>query len=105
MVTHGTMKVHDWRWMITEQRAAVVTRLLISGLVGAALSSSPWLASKADVEGLGLSCVNLLMLPGLIVAMSVSRNVHDYSLPVVLSVSALFYAWITYLCLRAFHKR
>jgi hypothetical protein len=105
MVPRGTMKVYDWRWMITEQKAAVVTRLLISGLVGAALSSLPSLASKADIEGVGLSTVNLLMLPGFIVAISVSRNVHDYSLPVVLSVSTLFYAWITYLALRAFHKR
>jgi hypothetical protein len=77
-------------------------RLLVSGLVGCAVTSLPWLASKTNEEGLWL--VDILLMPGMIVGLVLSRRVHDISFSVVLFVSAVFYSWIAYLCLRAYHK-
>jgi hypothetical protein len=52
----------------------------------------------------GFWWVKLLWMPGAIVGLIVSRNVHDVSISVLLSANAIFYAWITYLCLSAFHN-
>jgi hypothetical protein len=45
-------------------------------------------------------------MPGMIVGLVISRNVHDYSLPLVLIVSGAFYTSLAYLILRrrASHK-
>ena len=40
----------------------------------------------------------------MIVGLVLSRTVHDINFAVVLYVSAIFYAPVTYLCLRAFRK-
>jgi|HubBroStandDraft_2_1064218.scaffolds.fasta_scaffold2218826_1 hypothetical protein len=75
-----------------------------AAIIGSAITALPWLVSIADIDGLW--GVDVVLMPGMIVGLVISRNVHDYSLPVVLTVSAAFYTWLAYLFLRrrASHK-
>ena len=69
-------------------------------LVGAAITTLPWLVSKLDYEALWP--VNFVMLPGLTVAVILSGgNVHNYSLIVSIAANVILYAAATYLVLRA----
>jgi hypothetical protein len=69
-----------------------------AAIIGSAITTLPWLVSRANIDGLW--GVDVVLLPGMIVGLVISRNVHDYSLPVVLIVSAAFYTWLAYLLLR-----
>jgi hypothetical protein len=69
-----------------------------AAIIGSAITTLPWLVSRANIDGLW--GVDVVLMPGMIVGLVVSHNVHDYSLPVVLIVSAAFYTWLVYLLLR-----
>jgi hypothetical protein len=57
-----------------------------AAIIGSAITTLPWLVSRANIDGLW--GVDVVLIPGMIVGLVISRNVHDYSLPVVLIVSA-----------------
>jgi hypothetical protein len=67
-------------------------------IVGCAITSVPWLASKLNYEGFWP--FNFLWFPGLIAAVALSGNVHTYSFTMALAVNVTFYASLTYLLLR-----
>lgn len=69
-------------------------------MVGGAVTTLRWLASKLDYEALWP--VNFVMIPGGIVALILSGgNVHTYSLTVLITANVILYATATYLVLRA----
>ena len=72
-------------------------------IVGAAITSLPWVMSKINIEGLWP--INFVLTPGFIVAFLVSGNVHDLSLLLALAVTAAFWSWLSYRCFGAFRKR
>ena len=84
------LPVHNW--------FAIALRLSVAFLVGGGITSLPWLASKINAEVLWP--VALLWMPGTIVALVLSGNVHDYSMTVLVAANVIFYASVTYLFLR-----
>src|SRR5579863_2873889 len=81
-------------------RATIIYQLVGALLIGCAVTSLPWLAGMTSNEALQ-SGVSLLLLPGMFVGLLVGHGgVHDASWPAVLVGSAIFWAWIAYLCLR-----
>jgi hypothetical protein len=73
-------------------------RYVVVGLVvGCAITALPWLARNHET----LWPINFLELPGAIVAVLLAGgNIHNYSFTVLLLANIVFYAGITYLCLR-----
>ena len=69
----------------SKRSRAVIGRMAGAAIIGSAITALPWLVSIADIDGLW--GVDVVLMPGMIVGLVISRNVHDYSLPVVLTVS------------------
>jgi hypothetical protein len=93
------------RATIKEVRPTTTTairRWFIGLLVGSAITSLPWLVSKLDFEALWP--INLVMIPGILVAIVSAGNVHTYNELVLLIANTAFYAAGTYLVLRLRHK-
>jgi hypothetical protein len=83
---------------IAPEPRGALGRVACAAIIGSAITSLPWLVSKADVDWLW--GVDLLLMPGMVVGLAISRNVHTYSLPVVLVASGVSYSWLAYLLLR-----
>jgi hypothetical protein len=78
-------------------------QLALGTIVGCAVTSVPWLASKLNYEWLWP--LNFLSLPGLIASTALSGNVHTYSMTMALAVNVTFYASLAYLFLRIRKKK
>jgi hypothetical protein len=78
-------------------------RLSVALMVGSAVTSLPWLASKINAEVLWPTA--FLWTPGTMVALVLSGNVHDYSMTVLVAVNVIFYASVTYLFLHVKNHR
>jgi hypothetical protein len=74
----------------------MLKRIALGLLVGCVITSVPWLVDRLDSES--LSAVNLLVMPGIFVAMVVSRNVHNIigGLPFIYAANVLCYALVIF---------
>jgi hypothetical protein len=73
-------------------------RWLFGFAVGGAVTSLPWLATKSGIAS--FSTVDIVMLPGAVVALAFNGNVHDYSLAVLVVANVILYAIGTYFVLK-----
>jgi hypothetical protein len=81
-----------------------IIRLILGLLVGAAVTSLPWLVSRLGIESLWP--INILHMPGTIVALIFSGwNVHTYDFSLLLAANVVFYTGLTYALLSIREKR
>ena len=89
---------------LTKRRQPNGNLALVSLLIGIGATCIPsvwgWLSDGLGIYPMGLTVANIILMPGLAVALVVGGgNVHTFSLGVVLVSNAAIYAVIAYLAL------
>jgi hypothetical protein len=82
----------------------MIRRIALGSLVGSLITAIAWLVDRLDHEL--LSAINLLVMPGIFVAMVVSGNVHNIlgGLPFIHGANVLCYALVIFFWLRPKEK-